>query len=124
MVSSQTTGSNGSHVLAMHELMIHVEKIFVHEGVVTGNLTVEPTRLVVLVLRRAESRWHATLCQRCIARKNKNQAIDFPRRIASNARGESFRAKVRDIDAFAGAVINPAVIMAFQVIAADHPQMQ
>ena len=71
-----------------------------------------------------QSRRCAAFGQRRIARENKNQAVDFPRRIASHTGGQPLRTQVGHIDAFAGAVINPAVIVALQIVAADNTQMQ
>src|ERR1700748_554457 len=51
MISSEAAGPYGSHLFAVHELMVHVEKIFVHERIVTGDFAIEPASLVVPALR-------------------------------------------------------------------------
>ncbi len=108
----------------MHELMVHVEQVLVHEGVVAGHLAVQPPRLVLFALGKPERLRYSAFRQRRVARKDEYQAVNLARRIRLHPVRQALLAQIRNIHALAGLVIGPPVVMAFQLIPVDHPQVQ
>src|SRR5581483_9224695 len=125
VAAPEAARADGAHLLAMHELMVHVEEVLVHERVVAGHLAVEPPGLVVAALRGAERPGrYARLRQRRIARKDEDEAVDLPDRVAADAVRYPLPAEVGHIHALAAAVVRPAVVVALHAVPLNHPEMQ
>jgi len=122
--AANATGLDGTHILSVHELVVHVEQVLVHEGVVAGHLAVQPARLVFLALGKPERLRNTAFRQRRIAWKDKNQAVNLPRGIPLHPVRKPLLAEVRHIHTLAGLVVSPPVVMALQLIALDHAQVQ
>src|ERR1700733_10021731 len=97
-----------AHVLAVHELVIHVEEVLVHEGIVTGDLTIQATSLVVLALGGTQSGGRAQFSKSRIAWEDKDESVNFACRIAAHAVGQAFCTQVRHAHASTTAVVGPA----------------
>src|SRR5580693_7251241 len=108
----------------MHELVIHVKEVFMHERVVAGDLAIQPAGLIVLALRGTESGRDACLCQGSVTRKDEDKPVNLTHRVAAHAVRQPFRSEIGDTHALATAVILPAVIVAFERVVADDAEMQ
>ena len=108
----------------MHELMVHVEQVLVHEGVVAGHLAVQPPRLVIAAPEGAEGGRQAGFRQRGIAGKHEDEVIHLARRIAAHSVGNPAGAEIGDVDALAAAIVGPAMVVAFELVAAHHAEVQ
>ena len=124
MVAPEAARADRAHVLAMHELMVHVEEILVHEGVVAGHLAIEPPRLVIAALRGAERAGQAPLRQCRVARENEDQPVHLADGIGAHPIRHALPAEVWHIDAFAAAVVRPAVVVALQAISLHYAEVQ
>src|SRR6185312_9270205 len=124
MAPSETAGADGAHVLAMHELVVHVEEVFVHERVVACHLAIEAPGLVVAPLRGPEAGGQASFGQGGVAGEDENEAIHLADRVRANTVRDPLPTEVWHVDALAAAIVSPAVVMALQAIAMNHPEVQ
>src|SRR5580658_2631496 len=124
VVTPDAVSADRAHLLAMHELVVHVEEVLVHEGVVAGHFAVQPAGLVVLAPGRAEARGQAARRERAFAREHEDDPVDFAHWIALHAVRQPLLAEVRHAHARAAAVVGPAVVVTLELIAHYHAEVQ
>src|SRR5581483_10828065 len=101
----------------MHELVVHVEQVLVHETVVASHFPIELARLVVAAPSRTQGSGLAVLGKHRITREDEDQTIYFAGRIAPDARRQPFLllTQVRHAHALATTVIRPAVVVTLEL---------
>ena len=111
------------HQTAVHELMIHVHQVFVHERPVTGDGTIQRARLVGCA---GESRQLWKLLEtggRYVAGINKNQAVRFSDRKRTHAIGPRLLTiQIRHADAGTTSIISPAVVVTQKLVSTNHAE--
>jgi hypothetical protein len=120
MAAAEAVGLDRAHLLAVQELVVHVEQVFVHESIVGRHLAVELPGLVGFVRFRPERRRKPGCRQGRIARKYEDQAIDLPARVRLDPVREPLAPQVGHVDTVTFGVVGPAMIAALHRAPLHH----